>query len=203
MDYNRIGRTVGYLLRHGGQKEGIKFRDNGSCLVTDLIGCNQLKKHNLSFNDVFFIVDTDNKGRFELEDNNGVWWIRATQGHSMQFTNMQYEKITTLKQVKQPIHGTYFRFWDQIKKDGLKIMNRTHIHFATGRNGESCVISGMRGNCEVLIYLNVKKCLDDGIELELSNNGVVLCKGVGDTGVLPPEYFLKAISVKTNRPLKI
>ncbi|CAN0508785.1 unnamed protein product, partial [Ectocarpus sp. 8 AP-2014] len=36
-----------------------------------------------------------------------------------------------------------------IREEGLRCMNRTHIHFAAGLPGESGVVSGMRKACKV------------------------------------------------------
>jgi 2'-phosphotransferase len=57
------------------------------------------------------------------------------------------------------VHGTYTKFMDQIWEQGLKRMNRNHIHFATGLPEEDGVISGMRGSADILIYLDVEKAL--------------------------------------------
>jgi len=59
----------------------------------------------------------------------------------------------------QVIHGTYYRFWNAIKSNGLSRMRRNHIHFATGLPGDSQVISGMRQSAQVLIYIDVRKAI--------------------------------------------
>ena len=38
-------------------------------------------------------------------------------------------------------------------------MNRTHIHFALGLPSNRQVISGMRADCEVVIYIDIKAAL--------------------------------------------
>ena len=38
-------------------------------------------------------------------------------------------------------------------------MNRTHIHFALGLPSNRQVISGMRADCEVVIYIDMKAAL--------------------------------------------
>lgn len=40
------------------------------------------------------------------------------------------------------VHGTYARYLDSIFREGLKTMNRNHVHFATGLPKEDGVISG-------------------------------------------------------------
>lgn len=72
-------------------------------------------------------------------------------------------------------------------------MKRNHIHFATGLLGEDGVISGMRSTCNVLIYIDLEKALEDGIKFFKSKNGVVLTEGVNGEGYLPNDYFRKIV----------
>lgn len=67
-------------------------------------------------------------------------------------------------------------------------MKRTHIHFATGLPSDRGVVSGMRKDVEVLIYIDVEKALRAGIKFYQSSNGVVLSPG-DESGVIKPEYF--------------
>lgn len=67
-------------------------------------------------------------------------------------------------------------------------MGRNHVHFSTGLPEEKQgVISGMRNDAELLIYVDVEKSLQEGTKWWLSENGVVLTegdeKGVVGTGV--------------------
>ncbi|VDO91655.1 unnamed protein product [Schistosoma margrebowiei] len=89
------------------------------------------------------------------------------------------------------IHGTYFRNWDSIRREGLKRMQRTHIHFAPGEVGETGVISGMRSSAEIIIYIDLIKAINDGYKFYLSKNNVILCEG-NKEGCLPTKYFRAA-----------
>lgn len=77
--------------------------------------------------------------------------------------------------------------WEIIKKEGLSRMNRKHIHFATEMMDSKDMVSGMRSSCEVFIRLDVAKALQDGIELFISENKVILTEG--HNGVIEPKYF--------------
>lgn len=80
-------------------------------------------------------------------------------------------------------------------------MGRHHVHFATGPSLESVlaasetareesasnkrenqVISGMRRDAQVLIYLNIKKALAAGCPFWRSENGVILSEGLPVAG---------------------
>ncbi len=117
----------------------------------------------------------------------------------MNFEDISLKPITSIDQISEAIHGTYKRFLKSIMDEGLKSMSRTHIHFSIGVPGSDKVVSGMRTDCQILIYLDIQKCLDDKIELYLSENNVVLTKG--NDGVLDSKYFLKVIDRKTGKAI--
>ena len=49
-------------------------------------------------------------------------------------------------------------------------MNRTHIHFALGLPSNRQVISGMRADCEVVIYIDMKAALQGKYYSRRNNN---------------------------------
>ncbi|KAK3340332.1 KptA family-domain-containing protein [Neurospora tetraspora] len=153
------------------------------------------------------------------------WLIRANQGHSIKLESegllrrlvlagqegkggqqqqQQQEGETEGGTVPVPetvIHGTYFAFWDKIvQSGGLKAMGRNHVHFSTGlpEDTERGVISGMRSDAEVLVFVDVERSIRDaeeqggdgekGIKWWMSDNGVVLTEGDKD-GLVPLKYF--------------
>lgn len=70
-------------------------------------------------------------------------------------------------------------------------MGRNHVHFSTGlpEDSEAGVVSGMRRDAEVLIYVDVAASLKDGgIKWWISENGVVLTEG-DVNGLVPLKYF--------------
>lgn len=98
------------------------------------------------------------------------------------------------------IHGTYFKFWNLIKDQGLKRMSRNHMHFAPGMPKDNGVISGMRSSCDVYIEIDMFAAIKDGISFYISSNNVILTEGLD--GVLPPQYFKRVISRKGDDLLK-
>lgn len=78
-------------------------------------------------------------------------------------------------------------------------MERNHVHFATSNPGSGEVISGMRTDCEILIYLDVPKFLKSGMKLYRSSNDVLLSRG--KAGVIAPEFFLRVVERKTSKEL--
>ena len=122
------------------------------------------------------------------------------------------------------VHGTFYGAWESILRDGgLRGMGRNHVHFSSGPplqevlksledagggiggNGkgrlsklmdESRVISGMRRDAQILIYIDVKKALreEEGMKWWRSDNGVILTEGI--EGLVGMGYWTKAIEVK-------
>ncbi|KAI2637363.1 RNA 2'-phosphotransferase, Tpt1 [Xylaria nigripes] len=146
------------------------------------------------------------------DDDAAHWLIRANQGHSIAVASEGLHTPITLEAGNIPdvvVHGTYFAFWPAIvAAGGLKKMGRTHVHFGTGlpdgqtgqvhdveeeetATAESRpVISGMRADAEVLVFVDVEKALreDDGIKWWVSENRVVLTEGNAQ-GLVPSKYF--------------
>ncbi|KAL4980335.1 KptA family-domain-containing protein [Aspergillus desertorum] len=138
------------------------------------------------------------------------------------------ERLTLDNPDKLPetvVHGTYHSTWPLIlESGGLKCMGRNHAHFATGpavqdvldaidsvnSKGEEGkesgsgvrsrgkVISGMRADAAVLIYIDIRRALAGGCPFWRSENGVILSEGMEvnaatragtEKGMIPVEYF--------------
>ena len=154
--------------------------------------------------------------------------IRATQGHSLKTLEASaYLTPITLKDEKSVpetvVHGTFYGAWEKIlASGGLSPMSRVHVHFATGPKLEevlpeaeggnmvqgpgggkntNVVISGMRSDAQILIYVDIRKALKAGVELWKSENGVVLTEGMVAEGgegakMLSSEFWDVVVEVK-------
>lgn len=109
--------------------------------------------------------------------------------------DLELKPVVNSEEIPQVIHGTYKKHWFKIRAEGLNRMSRNHIHFATGLPFDKEVISGIRRNVEVFIYIDVPKALAAGIKFYQSTNGVVLSPGDAN-GVIKPDYFLKVFDEK-------
>ncbi|GEM07522.1 DUF1275 domain protein [Rhodotorula toruloides] len=191
----RWSKTLSYILRHGAAKEGLKLREDGFVRVEELMKRPKLKGCDMAT--LERIVKDDAKQRFSMrpeptgENGQDELWIRANQGHSIKVEDLELKKVEKAEDVPLMVHGTYYRLWPAIEKEGLKVMTRNHIHCAVGLAGETGVISGMRANCDLFIYLDVPKLLADGIPIFTSTNNVVLTAGAD--GVVAPQYFAKVV----------
>lgn len=199
----KYSRSLTKILRHKAVERGLTIDSAGYVDVQILLKLPEFR--GLSLQLLKKIVDTNEKQRFRLVDRGDRQFIRANQGHTMECVTAD-ELLTRLTEndvnrFPVVVHGTNIRAWQSISATGLNRMGRQHVHFATGLPGESGVVSGMRKGAQVLVYLNLAATLADGIPFFVSDNGVVLSPGVGDTGTIPTKYFSRAEHSKTGQQL--
>lgn len=127
------------------------------------------------------------------------------------------------------VHGTFHTAWLGIlASGGLRCMGRNHVHFATGPSldsiiprqtegtetestaqglkdlglNEGQVISGMRRDAQVLIYIDLKKALAAGCPFWRSENNVILSEGMElatkneDSKIVPLEFVSVVVERK-------
>jgi len=193
----KLSKSLSYILRHGAKKNRIPVRSDGFALVDDILQLTSFQSMQFTTEEVLFVVKNNDKQRFAVQTIDNKLYIRANQGHSeVEVPDLEKKKITDPSQYPTVIHGTYFKAWTAIKKTGLNRMGRQYIHMAAGTFGT--VISGMRSSSEVLIYIDLAKALNDGIEFFESTNGVIETQGVD--GTLATKYFSHVQKAETLEP---
>ena len=103
------------------------------------------------------------------------------------------------------VHGTVLANYASIRANGLHRGLRQHIHFvdgeavtaASGRAGER---SGLRNGSELMIWVDLRWCLRDGISFYKSHNRVLLTPG--QDGWLLPKYIFQVQIVGTDRAIQ-
>ncbi|KAL5328432.1 hypothetical protein ACEPPN_001931 [Leptodophora sp. 'Broadleaf-Isolate-01'] len=203
-----VSKALSKLLRHAAVEAGLKLDAEGFASVEQVMKWPRLKSLQITFADIQTAVSDNAKQRFSMKPSPSLkgppdlnsedpsdWVIRANQGHSIAVDSASLLVPITVAAGNVPetvVHGTYFAFYQTIvDSGGLKKMTRNHIHFSTGLpEDKQGVISGMRKDAEILIYVDVKQSLEDGVEWWLSENGVVLTEG-DQTGVLGTKYWKK------------
>ncbi|KAK9143367.1 hypothetical protein Syun_012767 [Stephania yunnanensis] len=191
-----LGRLLTRILRHMAVELSLDMRSDGYVRVQDLLKLDlrtfaniPLRSHTID--DVREAVRKDNKQRFGLLEENGELLIRANQGHTLTTveTESLLKPINSVEEVPVCVHGTYKKNLDSILQSGLKRMKRLHVHFGSGLPSDETIISGMRRDVNILIFLDVRKALEEGMKLYISDNKVILTEGFD--GVVPVEYFEK------------
>ncbi|XP_068182587.1 tRNA 2'-phosphotransferase 1 isoform X1 [Antennarius striatus] len=198
----RLSKSISYALRHGAEQMGLTVSSDGFVFLEELLAHSQFRSYSLE--DVERVVATNDKKRFKLRPHpeDGRFQIRANQGHSMQVVDLELKPVLAGSSdcPTEAVHGSYLRNWSSIQQQGLSRMNRTHIHLARGLPGQDGVVSGMRKDCDLAVYIDVPKALADGIEFFWSDNGVLLTAGNAE-GKLLPKYFSRAIRLRPTRSI--
>uniref|UniRef100_A0A8C8DZP5 2'-phosphotransferase n=1 Tax=Oryzias sinensis TaxID=183150 RepID=A0A8C8DZP5_9TELE len=158
-----LSKAMSYALRHGAKQLGLQMSTDGFLFVEDLLAHPQFCSYTVE--DVERVVATNDKQRFKLRSHpeNGRLQIRANQGHSIQVADLELIPVLAGSAAcpDEAVHGTYLRNWPSIQQHGLSRMNRTHIHLAPGLPGEDGIISGMRKNCDLAVFIDVPMALAD------------------------------------------
>lgn len=199
----RLSKKLSTLLRHRAHLNNITMTADGFVAVPALLALPQFAQ--VTPADLARVVAVDSKRRFTLVDDR----IRANQGHSLEGVVTADALLTHLSAVDAAahpvcVHGTSMGAWGGIRVDGLRKMGRLHVHFARGLPGESGVLSGFRASWEVLVYVDVARAIDEGVEFFLSENGVLLTPGIfykGNEGVVPPHLFEKVVERRSGKSL--
>lgn len=164
------GKFLSLVLRHAPEKAQIVLDKNGWANVADII-----KNCSLTKDQLVTIVDTNNKKRFEFDDNQIR--IRARQGHSIE-VDVELKEFVPNKSL---YHGTAERFRDAIILDGIKKQTRQHVHMSD--NKETARNVGSRHGEPAIFIVDAVKMYRDGFKFFKSNNDVYL------TDYVPPVYL--------------
>ena len=78
-----VGKAASFILRHGAPKMGVPMRDDGYVRVEDLLAADPMRKHKTTLQDLKWVVENNDKKRYQLMQEGGTLFIRATQGHSI------------------------------------------------------------------------------------------------------------------------
>ncbi|KAL2166713.1 hypothetical protein VTG60DRAFT_2276 [Thermothelomyces hinnuleus] len=219
-----LSKALSRLLRHQATNAGIELDREGFARLDKVLQWPPLRSLAPTFSEILDAVHNSDKKRFAIKPNPATnpdldetstepshWLIRANQGHSIKLDSEHLLRPLALPSpeggglpegaVAVPpvvVHGTYFAFWPAIvASGGLRPMGRNHVHFSTGlpEDTDAGVISGMRRDAELLVYVDVAASLRDGgggIRWWMSDNGVVLTEGDAD-GLVPLRYFKEVV----------
>lgn len=158
---------LAFLLRHD---KNYNFDEHGWRSVSDLI-----ENHGYSIELLNDIVENNNKKRYEFSDDRK--YIRARQGHSIDVDVELEERIPP----DVLYHGTSYNAFPSIREEGIMKRGRLYVHLSD--NVKTATSVGSRHGDAVVITVNAKKMVEDGIKFYLSRNGVWL------TDYVDPKYF--------------
>ncbi len=169
-DLKNISKFLSLVLRHKPEEIGVSMDAQGWVNVDELLEKSIASGIQLDFDMLEEVVITNDKQRFAFNDDYSL--IRANQGHSVN-VDLQFEAMQPLEIL---YHGTVEKFVGQIKINGLKKMQRTHVHLS--KDLETALKVGSRRGKPLILKINAAKMHADGFAFYLSKNGVWLCDEV-------------------------
>jgi len=176
MDPQRTIKVSKYLskhLRHQPERIGITLDAQGWVAIDELLHAMARRGLPLTRAELDHVVATNDKRRFAIEGGR----IRASQGHTVPVD-------LGLPPSEPPAylyHGTVNRVLDAIRNEGLRPMNRTHVHLSADR--ETATRVGARRGRPVVLSVDAAAMHRAGHTFHVSANGVWL------TDAVPPEFL--------------
>jgi putative RNA 2'-phosphotransferase len=172
----RLSKLLSYVLRHKPGEIGIALDENGWTGVNDLLEKLSNRNESIDLSILKHIIETNSKRRFAFNDDFSK--IRASQGHSIE-VELGYA-------AKQPpeilYHGTVEKFSSRIFQDGLRKMERHHVHLSADKL--TAVKVGERRGKPVILKIKAAEMFSNGFNFFLSDNGVWL------TDHVPKDYII-------------
>ncbi|MFJ9679846.1 RNA 2'-phosphotransferase [Streptomyces sp. NPDC101194] len=176
MDERRTVKVSKYLskhLRHQPERIGITLDANGWVAIDELLRAMARNNFPISRTELDHVVAVNDKRRFAVEDGR----IRASQGHTVPVD-------LALPAAEPPAylyHGTVGHALDAIRSEGLRPMNRTHVHLSPDR--ETATRVGARRGRPVVLSVDAGAMHRAGHTFYVSANGVWL------TDAVPPAFL--------------
>ncbi|MFC4453015.1 RNA 2'-phosphotransferase [Deinococcus sonorensis] len=171
---HQLSRTLSFLLRHAPQQAGLTLQPGGWVSVDDLLRGLATQGLTVDRAQLERVVATSDKQRFTLDAATDR--IRANQGHSVPVDL----GLTPLTPPPLLYHGTAVRLLDTILREGLRQMQRHHVHLSADPDTARRV--GHRRGPAVILTVDAFGMLQAGHLFFRSSNGVWLTERV------PPEY---------------
>lgn len=164
----KISKFLSLVLRHSPQTLGVSLDEEGWIDIDVLLeACRQSGK-DISPQDLQRVVAANDKQRFVIRDGR----IRANQGHSLKIDLA----LVPVRPLEVLYHGTASRFVEAIREQGLKKMNRQHVHLSPDLDTARKV--GTRHGKPVILAVAAGAMFDSGHVFYCSENGVWLTDSV-------------------------
>ena len=163
----KLGKFISLILRHKPETIDLKLDENGWADTKELIEKISKSGREIDFETLERIVNENNKKRYSFNEDK---------------TEVNLE----LKEVVPPAvlyHGTAFKNVESIKKEGIKKMERQHVHLSadleTAKN-----VATRHSSKYVILEIDTEAMLKENYKFYLSENKVWLTDFV-------PSKFIK------------
>jgi putative RNA 2'-phosphotransferase len=175
----RISKFLSLVLRHKPDEIGIELDEAGWVPVRELLEA--CEAHGMAFTreELHTVVATSDKQRFAFSEDKKR--IRANQGHSVE-VELGHAPATPPEVL---YHGTPIGAVEAIRREGLKKMQRHHVHLS--ENIEQTLAVGARRGRAVLLKIRAGEMHREGIAFFKTPNNVWLTEAVAARYIEFPE----------------
>lgn len=167
----KLSKKMSYALRHDPASFGLVLARDGSVNLDDLVKGLGGRYTN---EDVLSVLTMPGKRRFTVENGR----IRAYYGHTV-------KTLVERQEIEPPAilyHATSRKALPTIMKEGLKPMNRQHVHLASTK--ETALVAGHRRDpMSPLLQVDAALAYSNGIRFYRGNEDIVM------SDPIPPEYL--------------
>lgn len=171
IDITTASKYLSLVLRHKPDLLNLKMDSEGWVSVDDLIrNFNARQNWRMKRVDLDKVVEENNKKRFAYSADGTK--IRASQGHSINIDLNLPESVPE----DMLYHGTAKRFLNGIMKEGLKKMDRQHVHLSDNLKTAYSVSS--RHGEPIVLVVHAGTMHKNGFKFYKSENGVWLTDNV-------------------------
>ena len=173
---SELSKFLSLVLRHKPDSIQLELNEYGYAKIDDLINNSFTSNIKIDREELFAVVESNNKKRFLIKGNR----IRATQGHS-------FPVKLEIKATKPPsllYHGTLKSLFKTIEVEGIKRMQRSHVHMNS--DFTKSYITGSRTSKEpTVVQVLAGEMFKDGYHFFQTENNVWL------TEFVPSKYIRK------------
>jgi putative RNA 2'-phosphotransferase len=172
----KVSKYLSRHLRHDPGRIGIELDEHGWVDVDVLLKALADRNFQVTREELEEVVARNDKQRFALRDGR----IRANQGHTVD-VDLDLSPV-----VPPPVlyHGTAGGFVATIRDEGLKPMDRHHVHLSPDR--ETAIKVGSRRGKPVVLAIDARRMAGEGYTFYKSENGVWLTEYVPAWAIMFP-----------------
>jgi putative RNA 2'-phosphotransferase len=172
----KISKFLNLVLRHEPGKIGVALVDAGWVDVDELLRACAAHGFSMTRDELDAVVAGSDKQRFAFNEDRSR--IRANQGHTVSM-DLGYEPATPPAVL---YHGTPGKFLEAIHSQGLKKMQRHHVHLS--ESPHTTLAAAARRGKAVLLRIDAAAMARDGHTFFVTPNRVWL------TDAVPPRYLV-------------
>ena len=171
----RLSKSLSYWLRHRPDAAGLVLDHQGWANVGAVLASLSRSGPPVELDRLRSMIDRNDKQRFELSPDGER--IRARQGHSVAVA-LDWPCVVPPELL---YHGTVERFLDLIVEQGLRPMQRHHVHLSPDVDTARRV--GSRRGVPVILAVKARELSATGTPFFLTANNVWLTEAV------PPRFL--------------